>query len=226
MLTEEQLLERKSGIGGSDAGAILGVSPWTTPLELYLEKTGQSPGIEQTEVMEWGSRLEAAVADAAAERMGVPLSPCAEQLVHPAYPWMIANLDREIPGKAIVEIKTTGFRDDAWGEAGTDQIPPQYLAQVSHYMAVRDYDLAYVPVLFMAERKLNIYEVHRDAELEALLIQAESDFWNECVVKRIPLTRSPRRTCRHGGRPITEPLFSQVRKSLRRSSAYVPSRRG
>ena len=70
-LTAEHLAARKRGIGGSDAPAVLGVSPWRTPLDVYLDKTDQSDPVETTEAMEWGSRLEDQIAAAAAERLGV-----------------------------------------------------------------------------------------------------------------------------------------------------------
>ena len=181
------LEQRRHGLGGSDAAAVLGVSPWRTPLDVYLEKRGEADPVESTEAMEWGTRLENSVAEAAAESLGVKVRRRNQMLTHPRHSWMIANLDREVVGKrALMEIKTAGYRSDEWGEAGTDQIPRHYVAQVVHYLAVRDYELAYVPVLFMRERRLAVYEIHRDPELETMLIEAEGRFWREHVEAGLP----------------------------------------
>ena len=197
MLTKEQIIEKRYGIGGSEAGAVLGVSRWKTPVELYLEKTGQAPPVKQTDVMWWGVLLEDVVAQAAAARMGVKVRRRRKILRHPLRPWMLANLDRDIVGiPAIMEIKTTAFMDEEWGPDGSDKIPPTYLAQVVHYMAVRNVDVAYVPVLFLASRKLHIYVVKRDRDVEAMLISAEAEFWYQHVLRGIP------------PRPITDQDYS------------------
>lgn len=187
MLTETQLAERQNGVGGSDAGVILGVSPWKTPIQLFLEKTGQAPPPEENDAMRWGSLLEDTVAREAAQQMGVKFRRRHKALHHPARPWMLGHIDREIVGqKTLVEIKTTATKNGEWGEDGTDQIPPAYLAQVSHYMAVGNYERAFVPVLFLVSRKMHIYEVKRDKELETILINAEADFWNRHVLTGTP----------------------------------------
>ena len=186
-LTPEQLARRSQGLGGSDAAAVLGVSPWRTPLDVYLDKTGQAGPVEPTPAMEWGNRLEDAVADAAAERLGVRLRRRHKTLARREHPWMLAHLDREVIGQpAIVEIKTAGFRDDDWGEEGTDQVPRAYVAQAAHYMAVRDRGLVHLAVLFLADRRLCLYRIGRDPELEQVLVEAERRFWHDHVLARVP----------------------------------------
>ena len=187
MLTDAQREARQNGLGGSDAAAVLGISPWKTPLELYLEKTGQALPGEPNDAMIWGNRLEGVVADAAAERLGISFQHNDQTLVHRDYPWMLGHIDREVSGEpTLVEIKTTGYQSDDWGEEGTDAIPPYYLAQVAHYLAVTEYHAAHVAVLFLQERRLGLYFVPRDLELEAHLLDAEQRFWCEHVVPRVP----------------------------------------
>ena len=63
-MTPEQIAERKSGIGGSDLACVLGLSPWRSPVDVWLEKTGQNAvAVEETPAMYWGSQLEELVAD-------------------------------------------------------------------------------------------------------------------------------------------------------------------
>ena len=186
-ITAENLKARKKGIGGTDSAAILGVSPWKTPLDVYLDKIGEGEPIEETEAMRWGNLLEDVVANEAAEKMGVKVRRSNKTLVNPQLPWMIGHIDREIVGdKSIMEVKTAGRKNDEWGDEGTDRIPQQYVAQVAHYLAVLNAERAYVPVLFMLERKMLIYEVKRDLELEKIVIQAENDFWVNHVLQRTP----------------------------------------
>lgn len=54
----EWLEERRKGIGASDAAAILGLSPYASPLSVFYEKTSGHAIQEDTELMEWGSLLE------------------------------------------------------------------------------------------------------------------------------------------------------------------------
>jgi putative phage-type endonuclease len=70
MTRDEWLAARRTGIGGSDIAAILGLSPWRTPLDVYRDKVD---GAEQpeTEAMRWGRLLEDVIAREYAVRAGV-----------------------------------------------------------------------------------------------------------------------------------------------------------
>ena len=59
---EQWLLQRRAGLGGSDIGAILGLSPFRTPVDVYLEKTGRAPANEETLQMRFGTYAEEFVA--------------------------------------------------------------------------------------------------------------------------------------------------------------------
>lgn len=60
---DEWLIERKKGIGSSDAGTIMGVSPFNTPHGLWLQKTGREEGFKESDAMFNGHILEPAVAE-------------------------------------------------------------------------------------------------------------------------------------------------------------------
>src|SRR5215469_14323159 len=90
--------ERRTGIGGSDAAAALGLSPWQTPYDLWEQKTGRAPPIEQTEPMLWGHLLEDIVRREYARRTGLEARPVAEMIRHPHRSWMFAHLDGEVLG--------------------------------------------------------------------------------------------------------------------------------
>lgn len=169
------LEERKSGVGGSDAPAILGISPWRTPLQVYLEKRGELEGQPENEAMRWGTALEPVIrqryADETGRRVVVPV----KMLRHPKRHYMIANLDGIAADNRVLEVKTSRSSDN-WGDPGTDEVPAPYLAQVQHYLAVTGFEVADVAVL-IGGSDFRIYEVPADIELQEMIIEKEARFW-------------------------------------------------
>lgn len=188
MRTREQFLEqRKSGIGGSDAAAALGLSKWTTPLELYREKRGESAGQEENEPMRWGTLLEPVIRQQYVERTGRDVMVTGEMLRHPKHDWMLANLDG-VAGERLVEIKTARSPKE-WGEPGTDQVPYAYLIQVQHYLTVTALPVADIAVLFGGS-DFQLYEVPADRELQEMIVDGEAEFWKMVQAGTPPEPRS------------------------------------
>lgn len=191
---EEWLQARRKGVGGSDAAAALGQSPYTTALELYFDKTGEqvprdidADGIERTD---FGRALEGVIANQYAERFGVRLRRRNQIIQHARYPFMIASVDRTIDGmKAGLEIKTVdqfAFKQSGlWGEPGTDEVPPHYLLQCMHYLSCLDYERWFLAVL-VGGHKMVRYVIERDRELEQMLIDGEMRFWTHVETREPP----------------------------------------
>ncbi|MCK5602613.1 YqaJ viral recombinase family protein [Candidatus Pacearchaeota archaeon] len=181
---EQWLAERKLGIGGSDAPAVLGLSKWRTPLEVYQEKTGEidTSGVDSP-AMYWGRTLEPVVRQRYSDEEGVTVI-VPDAIVSEKYPFMRANIDGYTNDGRLIEIKTARF-PDGWGEPGTDEIPQMYLIQVQHCMIVTGLQVADVPVLISGQdyRK---YIVEEDRELQQMIIDIEADFWNNHVLTNIP----------------------------------------
>lgn len=169
------LAARRSGIGGSDAAAVLGLSPWRTPLAVYLEKRGEGAESAETEPMRWGTRLEPLVRQEYADRAGEVVRVPDGLLRHPAHQWMLATIDGVTDSGRLVEIKTARSAE-GWGEPGTDQVPQAYLIQVQHYLAVTALPVADVAVL-IGGSDYRQYEVPADRELHEMLIEQEAAFW-------------------------------------------------
>lgn len=169
------LQARQSGIGGSDVAAILGISKWRTPLDVYLSKIGEAVEGPDNVSMEWGRRLEPVIRQAYADKTGAQVLVPSELIRSEKYPFMIANVDG-LTSDRVVEIKTASTSAD-WGEEGTDEIPDYYLSQVQHYMSVTGKSLCDVAVL-IGGRDFRIYTVKSDPELETLIINAEQEFWH------------------------------------------------
>jgi putative phage-type endonuclease len=186
---ETWLQERRTGIGGSDAAAACDLDPYVSAYELYLDKTGEVPrDMPATERMHFGRILESVIAQEYARRQGVKVRRRNVIMRHPRYSWMLANVDRTVDGqRVIVECKNVGdiaWRHGEWGEDGTDQVPQSYLLQCMHYMITLDYERCDLAAL-VGGNTLRIYSIHRDAELEQLLIEGEHAFWSR-VERREP----------------------------------------
>ena len=184
--SREEWLAGRSGIGGSMAGAALGLSRRESPLSLFLRLRGQLDPIEQSEAMEWGHRLEPvvmeAIRDAVAEPEGiVDWEPTGDRHVirrSVDRPWQFATVDglcRGRRGKGIVEAKTTNqYLAGDWA----DGVPVWYRAQVDHYMSVLgpEYTFAIVGCLIGGQRFV-WHVVERDEERIADLNEVEADLW-------------------------------------------------
>ena len=174
---------RQIGIGGSDVAALLGLSKWRTPLDVYNSKI-EAPEESDNASMEWGRRLEPVIRQKYAEAVGMEVTVPAFMFQHPEHTFMIADVDGIRADGRIVEIKTARTQM-GWGEEGTDEIPDYYKTQVQHYMTVLGASSCDVAVLIGAS-DFRIYTVESDPELESLLIEAEADFWHNHVEPQLP----------------------------------------
>lgn len=175
---EDWLEYRKQGIGGSDASVVCGINRYKSPVELWMEKTGQLPHQEAGEAAYWGTQLEPFVRAEFTKRTGIEVSRRNELLQSEEHPFMLANLDGicEVPdvGPCIFEAKTaSAYKVGEW----EDTIPDEYALQLAHYMAVTGYAGAYIAVL-IGGNTFKWKFIERDEELISMLIQLETDFWN------------------------------------------------
>lgn len=177
------LEQRRTGVGGSDVAAILGLSKWRTPLDVYLDKRGQGAPQPDNEAMRWGRYLEPVVRQAYADETGRELLVLPYIVRHPVHAHMLATLDGFTSDGRIFEAKTTRT-GEGWGEPGSDDIPQPYLLQIQHYMEVTGFAVADVAVL-IGGSDFRIYEVPADCELQQMLVQAEAEFW-ACVQRAEP----------------------------------------
>ena len=169
---------RKQGIGGSDASVVCGINRYKSPVELWLDKTGQLPPQEAGEATYWGTQLESIVRDEFTKRTGIKVTKPTVILQSEEHPFMLANLDGicEVPdvGTCIFEAKTaSAYKAGGW----EDTIPDEYQLQIQHYMAVTGYAGAYIAVL-IGGNTFRWKFVERDEELISMLIELESAFWN------------------------------------------------
>ncbi|KVO26612.1 YqaJ viral recombinase family protein [Burkholderia ubonensis] len=179
---EAWLAVRRTGIGGSDAAAAVGLNPYMSPLELWLDKTGRADGLPRPDPDDtrsptyWGTLLEPIVAASYTKQTGNRVRRVNAVLRHPTIPFMLANLDREVvgvPDVQILECKTTGeFGARHWREG----VPEYVQLQVQHQLAVTGKSAADVAVLICGQT-LEVHRIERDDSLIARLIELEARFW-------------------------------------------------
>ncbi len=181
-LSPEVTLERRKGISATDAAPIMGISPWKSAADVWLEK--KKPELierKESKAIYWGTRLEQTVAEEYTKETGQDLEP--SRLLHnKKIPWMMCSPDRIIKGKKKgLECKTAGERMAyQWGPSGSDRVPQYYLIQCFHSMMVTNFyewDLA----VLIGGQDFRIYHLFRDMELMKVMFDHEKEFHDRFI---------------------------------------------
>lgn len=179
---DDWLKLRSQYIGGSDAAAVVGLNPFTSPFALWMEKTGQKPSFEGNLATKVGTYLEDFVAGLFEEQTGKKVRRENATLFNTDYPWAVANVDRLIVGEdAGLEIKTVSSLSTRMFKNGS--YPPRFYCQACHYMAVTGKPMWYVAVL-IGNSDFKVFEIPRDEDEIAALMAAEKSFWEDYVLTK------------------------------------------
>ena len=104
---EEWLKLRKNGIGGSDAGAVCGVNPYSSAIQVFVDKRSDDISDYDNEAMREGRDLEDYVAKRFTDETGKKVRKANYMYIDEDYPFMFADVDRLIVGEnAALECKT------------------------------------------------------------------------------------------------------------------------
>ena len=197
------LAGRKKGIGGSDVAAILGFSPYKSPYQLWLDKTGRSERKEsQNESAHFGNLLEDVVAKEFSRRAGVKVQRVTQQLFLEEHPWALGNIDRavinpDIAGNVrfkdgalttdrLLECKTASeYMSKLFGEEGSDQVPDYYLTQCLWYLLITGCKVIDLAVL-IGGNKFRMYRIERDEDLIQSIFNQVKAFWFNHVIADVP----------------------------------------
>lgn len=181
--------DRRHFIGGSDAAAVLGVSPWKTALQLWQQKTAtfdEPADAARSRVLRRGQRMEPYVCDLLAEETGLVIARRNARYIDPEHPFLAAEIDAEAESGENVEIKTVHpFKAAEWGDPDSDSIPLHYTAQAQHGMMVHPSPVCVFGVLIGGD-DFRVYRVERDEELIATIRAREVAFWREHVETLVP----------------------------------------
>ena len=191
--TEEWLANRK-GIGGSDASAILGLNPYKTNQQLWIEKKNQlaSADISDKPYVKYGNDAEPLLR--ALFALDYPQYEVEyydnNMLTNKKYPWAHASLDGELIDsngrRGILEIKTANILQSMQWEKWDNRIPDNYYIQVLHYLLVTEYDFVVLKAQLKRVRDGEVrlttkhYHIEREEVLSdiKMLKEAEEDFWH------------------------------------------------
>jgi putative phage-type endonuclease len=191
--------DRMKYIGGADIAAVIGISPWRTPHELWLDKS--RPRVEgamgRRNPKARGVRWESVVAEMLVEQLqedghDVEIVAMNRRYKDADLPFLASEIDFEIilDGEdeiTNVELKTVHpFKlvKDGWGESGTDQMPTHYTAQVMHGLGVTRRRKGILAALFGAD-ELRAYPVAADDAVINYLRGEARRFWNNHVIEGV-----------------------------------------
>ena len=178
-------LDRTAFLGASDVAAALGLSPWTTPYELWARKTGRLTEPADGESLRVGTALEPELLAWAEKQLG-PLQKAPEVPLEGTP--IVTHPDALTEEGDPVECKTTGVVGPVygqWGEPGTDQIPEYYLVQCLVQLAATGGQVCHVPVL-LGGQGFRMYQVPRHEELQQQIIERACRWWEAHVVADQP----------------------------------------
>lgn len=176
--------DRTKFIGGSDIAAILGISPWKTAIDLWLDKT--TPPRADTRnatAKSRGTRLEPYILDMIRDEHGLQIVARNERYIDAEVPFFAAEIDAETDDENV-EIKTVHpFKSRDWGEIETDQLPLHYVAQVQWGLGIRQ--KARTRVFALIGDDLRPYVVERDDETITALREKAAEFWTRYVLAKL-----------------------------------------
>lgn len=190
MLTPEQLQQRQKGITATDAVAILGISPWKSALDVYLDKTGYerpSGHKKSSHATNLGNIVEDYLVKQIIDYVenGAGVKPVYQANKTVVNDWKIATPDvlGSAGGQAFVgEAKLVGLgKSTDWGEH-----PPDYVrAQVVWQMIVTGAEHGYICAA-VGGTDVRFYEVKAGSEEREALVKLCKDFWDRHVLANNP----------------------------------------
>lgn len=207
---EDWLALRRTGIGGSDIAAIMGLNRYRGASDVYEDKTSEAPEQEETnQAIHFGVLLEDVVAKEfsrrtgmkvqrvnATMRDGIRIANIDRAIVNPSISGTVRFKDGRLTTDALLECKTAGaYSAWRWGESQERlivsgqptppaEMPLEYLAQIQWYMGITGCQTAYVAVL-IGGQDFRIYRVERDEEIITAMYEKANIFWN-CVLAKTP----------------------------------------
>lgn len=173
------LEKRKHYVTGTDAGKLIGVSPWGGKFAVWLDKTGRAAPVVETPAMKAGKKFESAILQTYAEEMNCKLEHVDgyNLITCDKYPRLGASLDGwnhdlQIP----VDAKNIKWKNEKWGDAWTDQFPEYYKAQLQVQMMVTGATFAHLAVMFSGQ-DFFIYSMEYDEDMAQKILDASDEFW-------------------------------------------------
>ncbi len=203
MTRQQWLQERMKGIGGSEAAAIVGLSPYMTKEELWEIKTRRraAEDISSKPYVEYGTNAEQHLRglfalDHPEYRIGYEEF---KIIRNPKHPFLFATLDGWLDDdsgrRGVLEIKTTEImRSNQWAKWSEGNLPDNYYVQLLHQLLATGYSFAVLNVQIKWHKNGDLNKTTRSYTLERAdheesireLLEAEIAFWNDVQADRRP----------------------------------------
>jgi putative phage-type endonuclease len=191
-MTPEELRERTNYIGSSDVPAILGLDPYRSPKDVWLEKTRRvEPDLTGSDAADFGHAVEPVLVEWAARKLELEVTR-GQVAHHPRHAFMRAQLDGWVEEQqAVVEAKAMGVWNPRWdgrewGRDGTDAVPYRVMAQVNFAMACSTATAGYVVALLGNGMGVRVYYLPRSSGLVDEVERLCLEFWEKHVVADVP----------------------------------------
>lgn len=181
--------DRRQFVGSSDIAAIIGLSPFRTAYEVFEEKTAPTWEEEDSPILRRGRRAEPFLLETLKDEFDVWVDQANVIFEHPKFPFLRCqcdftyHVDDERLGHG--EIKSVGFNRGEWGEAGSQEVPAYYVAQVMFGMQVNGLSESTIWGCFGFD-DIRPYRFEFDPEAGQALEDAAVNFWHNHVVPRVP----------------------------------------
>lgn len=197
---QDWLKARQSGLGGSEVAAVLGLSPYKTPYQVWLDKKAQEVNDSTSEPAFWGTVLEEPIAQVFSQRSGLKIQRVNQMMRHVDHSFALANIDRaivnpDIAGNVrfksgalttdqILEVKTaSAYLKKMWGTED-DHVPDYYMTQCQWYLGITGVELCHLAVL-IGGQEYRHYKITRDDELITMLLDTGKYFWETYVESNV-----------------------------------------
>lgn len=181
-------------IGGSDVAAVFGVSPWVTPLELWMVKKGRikNPAKLNENQLEMGHFLEPIAAHFYEKKTGNRVTDDTYMYQHADFPYALADIDRRFTRTSdgvagILECKSCTYRKSSvWDN---DAIPLYYELQLRFYLAVLDVNIGAFSTIWgnNPDSDMAIPGIERDKAKEDMIFERLEE-WNWSLIHDKPPT--------------------------------------
>lgn len=182
---DEWLAWRRQGVGGSDVGSILGISPFGSPFSVWATKVGLIPEEDASEVMEFGKWAELMIAPWFQAKTGLYVRAEQEQREWPDNPVHRCTIDGEVGEGPDFTVPLGGLQMKAHGPGRPlDELPVHEQAQGQWEMHVNGWDREWFAVLM--GRRLDPVVLDRDDADIAAIVRRVDDFWAEYVLPGKP----------------------------------------
>ncbi|MGN6526779.1 MAG: YqaJ viral recombinase family protein [Burkholderiaceae bacterium] len=203
--------DRRRALGGSEIAAVMGISPWQTPVDLWREKTGRAgpPKVDPIgdAIKRRGQKLEPyvrAMAIDKVQQLGLDVELVAKNARYfdPELPWLTSEIDFELRVSGVAEISgmdvrfedelitadcktATGFARRAWGDEGTDAVPIYYAAQFMQGLGITGRRWCLCAALIGLD-DVALYWIPRDEVTIPAMRERAVDFWENHVLADVP----------------------------------------